>query len=104
MLRGVNEVANFARRMVHTLSLPKNASKPGWKECEIGELENKLEEEYREAMVAIAQFRTALYNPLARQGMKEDSFKELQQRVAEEATDLGCVAMMITDLVGGLDE
>jgi hypothetical protein len=100
-VRGRYEVAGFARRMLQTLNKPRNSTKPGWKECELGELENKLKEEYSEVMLEIARLRMALYSG---EPIKEHAVLEIRERLAEEATDLGCVSMMLTDIVGGLDD
>jgi hypothetical protein len=99
VLRGRREVANFARRILATLNCEKNAAKPGWKDMSLHEMIGKLDEEYKELG---AELR--LLGMLDRGSMTAQRLKERRQRIAEEATDLGAVCMMIADNVGGLDD
>lgn len=88
--RGAKEVANFARRMVFTLGLPNNSSKPGWEEMGLLDLRLKLEEEYREL---IEELDWVLAHP--------DS---TAKPIINESVDLANICMMITDNLGGLDD
>lgn len=101
MLRGREEIARFARRMLHTLNLPKNKVKRGWGSMLLWDLQDKLEEEYRELNFAIE----TLVNSHAEETIYEKrDYKYLWNRIAEEAVDVANVCMMIADRVGGLDE
>ncbi len=99
--RGANEVAAFARRMVATLCIPKNASKPGWKDTTLHELREKLQEESKELYFEIDEL---LVKHKANTIGEKEQYQVLWDRIAEEATDLANVCMMITDRVGGLNE
>ncbi len=103
MKRGRQEVASFARRMLYTLCTPKNECKPGWKHMSMEELEAKLDEEYEELKHELHLLRLAQEGSVPAFIIQKLSERS-KQKVAEEATDLANVAMMITDKVGGLDE
>ena len=98
MFRGAREVANFARRISRTLNLPKNAAKPGWKDMTTGEMIQKLHEEYSELRYELAKLHTVNGYTTTYE------LNNIKRRIAEEATDLGAVCVMITDNVGGLKD
>jgi hypothetical protein len=96
--RGVQEVANFARCIVHTLNLPKNYGKPGWKFMTPCEMRDKLKEEFEELMYDLCRLHRVNGYTSAHE------LTEIKKAIAAEATDLGAVCMMIADNVGGLKE
>ena len=98
MHRGRVAVANFARRILHTLNTPKNASKPGWEDMTAFDMIIKLWEEYAELNKELEKLRRV--NGFTTAG----ELMSIRNRIAEEATDLGAVCMMIADNVGGLKE
>jgi NTP pyrophosphatase (non-canonical NTP hydrolase) len=98
MNRGRHAVANFARRVLRTLNLPKNAAKPGWNDMGLDQMVGKLYEEYWELREELHKLERVNGYTTATE------ITEIKRRIAEEATDLGAVCMMVCDNVGGLDE
>lgn len=79
--RGAQSVRQFAAAMVDTLNLPKNAAKGGWDGMSLGQLAEKLTEEFNEVMTEIEIIGAG--------GQPGD--------LAHEAVDLACVAMMLRE-------
>lgn len=87
--RGIWEVSAFAKAMLYTMNLKKNAIKGDWKDTDWRTLLQNLKDEVIELQIECIKHQTF-------------PNEEIKKRILLESTDVACSAMMLADKFSSL--